>query len=245
MKRFLLLCAISLASSSFYAQTTDPIVLKNDGSKAFNTKNYAVAYAKYSEYLKQTNNQDSVVAYYCGMSASSLKKYNEAVKFYDIAIQKNYNAGNAYARKVLALEALKKNDEFLKALEEGLAVDPNNKVLVKKFGLHYLKAGIAAQKAGKDAEAKECYKKVTTLSDKKMKTDALYSIGVLCYNNGAGILKKAAPLANADAEKYAAEKALADTEFKEALGYLEEATQLSPERVEVKTILSQVQAAMK
>ena len=29
----------------------------------------------------------------------------------------------------------------------------------------------------------------------------------LCYNDGANILKKAAPLANSDADKYAAEKA--------------------------------------
>ena len=33
-----------------------------------------------------------------------------------------------------------------------------------------------------------------------------YSLGVLCYNDGANILKKAAPLANSDADKYAAEK---------------------------------------
>jgi len=34
----------------------------------------------------------------------------------------------------------------------------------------------------------------------------LYSLGVLCYNDGANILKKATPLANSDADKYAAEK---------------------------------------
>lgn len=245
MKKLFLLCVMGLATSGLFAQTTDPLVLKNEGSEAFNSKNYPVAYAKYSQYLKQTNNQDSVTAYFCGMAASSLKKYNEAVTYYDIAIQKNYNAGNAYARKALALKALKKQDEYLKTLEDGLAVDPNNKTLVKSFGLHYLKAGIMAQKANDDAKAKECYKKVSTLSNKKMKTDALYSLGILCYNNGANILKKAAPLANSDADKYAAEKALADGEFKEAVGYLEEAVALSPERAEVKTILSQVQAAMK
>ena len=61
----------------------------------------------------------------------------------------------------------------------------------------------------------------------------------------ANILKKAAPLANSDADKYAAEKEKADGRFKEAIGYLEEATKVSPEDTKSKTMLSQVQAAMK
>lgn len=54
---------------------------------------------------------------------------------------------------------------------------------------------------------------MTTLSGKKWKTDALYSLGVLFYNNGATVLKKAAPLANSDADKYATEKAAAEADF--------------------------------
>ena len=60
------------------------------------------------------------------------------------------------------------------------------------------------------------------LDHKTYKTNALYSLGVLCYNDGANILKKAAPLANSDADKYAAEKEKADGRFKEAIGYLED-----------------------
>ena len=48
-----------------------------------------------------------------------------------------------------------------------------------------------------------------------------------------------------DADKYAAEKEKADGRFKEAIGYLEEATKVSPEDTKSKTMLSQVQAAMK
>ena len=40
-----------------------------------NAKNYAVAFEKYSEYLKLTNNQDSVTAYNCGVCADNIKKY--------------------------------------------------------------------------------------------------------------------------------------------------------------------------
>ena len=67
----------------------------------------------------------------------------------------------------------------------------------------------------------------------------------LCYNDGANILKKAAPLANSDADKYAAEKEKADGRFKEALDYLEEAAKISPENENVKKMLPQVKAVMK
>ena len=88
-----------------------------------------------------------------------MKKYAEAVTFFDIAIQKKFNTGNAYARKALALDALKKTDEYVATLEEGLKVDPNNKTMIKNYGLHYLKAGLAAQKLVKLKEAEECFKK--------------------------------------------------------------------------------------
>ena len=245
MKKLILLCAVCLTATNFLAQTIDPNVLKKEGGEAFNAKDYTVAYAKYSEYLKQTNNQDSVTAYYCGIAADELKKYAEAVTYFDIAIQKQYNLGNAYARKALALSELKKTDEYLATLEEGLKVAPGNKTLEKNYGLYYLKEGTKAQKAGNVAKAEENYKKVTTLSDKKLKTDALYRLGVLCYNNGANNLKKAAPLATSDADKYAKEKAEANAQFKEACEYLEEALKISPERTEIKTILGQVKDVMK
>ena len=197
------------------------------------------------EYLKQTNNQDSATAYYCGIAADEVKKYAEAVTFFDIAIQKKFNIGNAYARKALALDAQKKTAEYVATLEEGLKVDPKNKTMVKNYGLHYLKAGLAAQKAGKAEEAEDCFKKVIPLDHKQYKTNALYSLGVLCYNDGANILKKAAPLANSDADKYAAEKEKADGRFKEALDYLEEAAKISPENENVKKMLPQVKAVMK
>ena len=244
MKKLIFLFAFSIAVTNIFAQT-DPNQIKKEGNDAFNAKNYPVAYAKFSEYLKQTNNQDSATAYYCGIAADEVKKYAEAVTFFDIAIQKKFNTGNAYARKALALDALKKTDEYVATLEEGLKVDPNNKTMIKNYGLHYLQAGLAAQKAGKAEEAEECFKKVIPLDHKSYKTNALYSLGVLCYNDGANILKKATPLANSDAGKYAAEKEKATARFKEALGYLEEAAKVSPDNANVKKMIPQVQDAMK
>ena len=115
----------------------------------------------------------------------------------------------------------------------------------KLYAIYYLKEGQKFQKANDIAKAEESYKQVTTLSGKKWKTDALYSLGVLFYNNGATVLKKAAPLANSDADKYATEKAAADADFKKASDYLQEAVSLSPERAEIKKMLTQVQESLK
>ena len=245
MKKFLLSIALCCAATNFFAQTTEPGNLINEGKAALEAKNYQEAFTKFSTYLTQTNNQDSVIAYNCGVCADKIKKPEEALKYFDIAIQKKFNIGNAYARKALALDAMKKTDEYVATLEEGLKVDPDNKTMIKNYGLHYLKAGIAAQKAGKAEEAEECFKKVIPLDHKTYKTNALYSLGVLCYNDGANILKKAAPLANSDADKYAAEKEKATARFKEALGYLEEAAKVSPDNANVKKMIPQVQDAMK
>ena len=163
MKKFIFLFAFCITVTNIFAQT-DPNQIKKEGNDAFNAKNYPVAYAKFSEYLKQTNNQDSATAYYCGMAADEIKKYAEAVTYFDIAIQKKFNIGNAYARKAAALDALKKTDEYVATLEEGLKVATNNKVMVKNYGLHFLKAGLAAQKAGKTEEAEENFKKVIPLN---------------------------------------------------------------------------------
>ena len=68
---------------------------------------------KFSTYLTQTNNQDSVIAYNCGVCADKIKKPAEALKYFDIAVQKKYNLANAYIGKAGALKDLKKNDEYV------------------------------------------------------------------------------------------------------------------------------------
>ncbi|MDR0940223.1 MAG: hypothetical protein LBN29_12930 [Mediterranea sp.] len=243
MKKLAFLLACCAVTSTLFAQ--DPAQLKKEGSEAFNAKNYTVAFDKFSSYLQQTNNQDSVVAYYCGVAAYSLKKYPEAVTCFDVAIQKKFQLANAYARKALALEAQQKTDEYLATLEEGLKVAPTNKAMVKEYCTYYLKAGVAAQKAGKEEVAEESFKKVIAFDNPTYKKQALYSLGVLCYNDGAGILKKAAPLANADADKYDSEKQRADGRFKEAVDYLTQAAVVAPDDANIKTMLGQVKAAMK
>ena len=75
MKKFLLSIALCCAATNFFAQTTEPGNLINEGKAALEAKNYQEAFTKFSTYLTQTNNQDSVIAYNCGVCADKIKKF--------------------------------------------------------------------------------------------------------------------------------------------------------------------------
>ena len=101
MKKLILSIALCCAATNFFAQNADPAQLVNDGKAALEAKNYQEAYTKFSTYLTQTNNQDSVIAYNCGVCADKIKKPAEALKYFDIAVQKKYNLANAYIGKAV------------------------------------------------------------------------------------------------------------------------------------------------
>ena len=243
MRKIVLLVALCLGIGNAFAQDVDK--LRDEGDAALKAKNYTEAVAKYSEYLKLNEYKDTVRIFNCGFSANQAKQYAEAAKFFDMAVKYKYNLDDSYVGEAMAYRNLGKNEEFFATVDAGLKELPGNANLEKLLYTQSIKLGQAAQKKGDIKTAEELYKKVLGVSNKKYQENALYSLGVLCYNDGANILKKAAPLANSDADKYAAEKEKADARFKEAVGYLEEAMKVSPEDTKAKTMLTQVQSAMK
>ena len=60
------------------------------------------------------------------------------MKYFDIAVQKKYNLANAYIGKAGALKDLKKNDEYVATLKEGLEANPGNKTLTKLYATYYV-----------------------------------------------------------------------------------------------------------
>lgn len=117
MKKLILSLALCCAATNFFAQNADPAQLVNEGKAALEAKNYQEAFTKFSTYLTQTNNQDSVIAFNCGVCADKIKKPADALKYFDIAVQKKYNLANAYIGKAGALKDLKKNDEYVATLK--------------------------------------------------------------------------------------------------------------------------------
>lgn len=244
MKKLILSLALCCAASNFFAQNADPSQLVNDGKAALEAKNYEQAFTNFSSYLTQTNNQDSVIAFNCGVCADKIKRPAEALKYFDIAVQKKYNLANAYVGKAGALKDLKKSDEYLATLKEGLEAVPGNKTLTKLYTNYYLNSGIKAQKAGKLDDAEEAYKQVLTIQDNNVR--ALYSLGALYFNSGALTLRNATPLATSDRTKYDAEKVKADQDFKDAKLYLEKLRPLlSADKPSQKKILGNVDTLLK
>lgn len=126
-----------------------------------------------------------------------------------LRLKKNYNLANAYIGKSAAYRGMKNNQEYVLTLTEGIKAVPGNATIEKLYAIYYLKEGQKFQQAGNIEKAEENYKHATDVTSKKWKTDALYSLGVLFYNNGADVLRKATPLASSNKEKYASEKAKA------------------------------------
>lgn len=102
------------------------------------------------------------------------------------------------------MKDLKKNDEYVATLKEGLEANPGNNTLTKLYATYYVNQGIMAQKAQKVDAAEKAFKQAIDIQENNV--NALNSLGSLYYNKGANILKT-------DAEK-------AKVEFKEAKEYL-------------------------
>lgn len=134
---------------------------------------------------------------------------------------------------------------MIATLEAGLKAVPGNAKLENEYGTYFLKKGMDAQKANKIESAVENYTKVTSLNSKPLKVQAFTALAQLYFNNGAGILQKATPFANSDKEKYAAEKAKAETSFKKAEEYVGQLKATDPENPVVKELAAQIKAAMK
>ena len=173
-------------------------------------KNYPEVVAKYSEYLKATNYEDESRIFNCAFAAFQAKQYDTAVQFYDMAIQKGYKVDDAYTGKAMALRSLDKAAEFSATVEAGLKANAQNTNLEKLLYGYCMKKAQAAQKAGKLTEAEDLFKDVLVVNNKQYKGNALYSLGVMFYNNGAKILTAANPIAQTEPEKYAAEKKKAE-----------------------------------
>ena len=235
MKKIVLLVAFCLCMGNIFAQDADK--LRDEGDAALNAKNYTEALAKYGEYLKLNEYKDTVRIFNCAFSATQAKNYAEAAKYFDMAIKLNYNLDDSYTGAAMAYRSLNKSEEFFKTVEEGLKAFPGNANLEKMLYSYGIKQGQAAQKKGDLAGAEKLYSEVLAVSNKTYQGNALYSLGAMFYGNGAKILQAATPIATTDPDKYNAEKAKANEDFKKAKDYLTKALEVNPNDANSKKIL--------
>ena len=112
MKKIILLLAFCLSVGNLFAQDANADKLREEGDAAMTAKNYPEVVAKYSEYLKLTNYEDESRIFNCAFAAYNAKKYDDAIKFYDMAIQKGYKADDAYVGKAMSLRSQDQAADF-------------------------------------------------------------------------------------------------------------------------------------
>ena len=242
MKKIVLLVAFCLSIGNVFAQDAEK--LRDEGDAALKAKNYPEVVAKYGEYLKLTEYKDTVRIFNCGFSANQAKMYEEAAKYFDMAVKYNYNLDDSYTGEAMAYRNLNKTEEFVSTVEAGLKALPGNANLEKLLYSYCIKQGQAAQKKGDIAGAEALYKNVLIASNKKYQEGALYSLGDMLYNQGATALQKATTLATSEPDKYKAEKAKADAQLKEAKEYLDKALALNPNNANVKKLVDAIAATL-
>ena len=116
MKKIVLLVAFCLSIGNVFAQDAEK--LRDEGDAALKAKNYPEAVAKYGEYLKLTEYKDTVRIFNCGFSANQAKMYEEAAKYFDMAVKYNYNLDDSYTGEAMAYRNLNKTEEFVSLMEK-------------------------------------------------------------------------------------------------------------------------------
>lgn len=244
MRKLTLLFLSLLITATIFAQTPGAAE-KNAGNAAWKAKNYAEAFKNFEAYLKINEYKDKPYLYNTAVAANRVKNYAAADKYFTMAIKERYKVASSYLGKAKVLDTQKKTAEMLKTLEEGLVAAKGNSKLENMYGSYYMKEGQKFQKSGNVAKAVENYTKVTALTHKGLKVSAFVSLAGLYFNNGASILKDANPFANSDKPKFEAEKAKAMLDFKKAKGYVAQTQALDAANETAKTLLTQINTAMK
>lgn len=242
MKRIVTLIIASIFTMAAFAQ--DAPALKNAGNAALRSKNYQEAAKQFESYFKVLEGKDKATQYNYATCAYKIKDYNKAILLYTKSIDDRYKVSSSYLKKAYCYKKLKKKNEMVATIEEGMKAKPGYKKLEKMYYAFYMKSGIALQKANKIEEAAASFKKVLVITNKKYRTDALYSLGALYSNKGASILDAARPMANKDKAAYATEKSKAKEFYTKAVEYLQEAANIDPEREDVKKTLEEAKKAL-
>jgi pilus assembly protein Flp/PilA len=242
MKRIVTLIIASVFTMAAFAQ--DAPALKNAGNAALRSKNYQEAATQFESYFKVLEGKDKATQYNYATCAYKIKKYNKAILLYTKSIDDRYKVSSSYLKKAYCYKKLKKGNEMAATLEEGMKVKPGNRKIEKMYYGFYMKSGLALQKAGKLEKAAADFEKVLIVTNKKFRTDALYSLGALYSNKGASILEAARPMANKDKTGYATEKSKAKGFYSKAVEYLQEAANVDPSREDVKKTLEDAKKAL-
>ena len=132
MKKIVLFTFLCLSYVALFGQAAannnEAIKLQNAGNDAIKAKDYAKALDNYEKAMAVWGNQpqDFVMVYNCGICAIQTSNLDKALKYFDLAYKNNYKPEDALNFKAKILNAQKKKDEYLAALNEGITKFPES-----------------------------------------------------------------------------------------------------------------------
>ena len=142
MKRFFLAIAFCFGIIVGFAQDEKTAAeFTNEGNEALRTDDYSTALKLYEQALSKWGDapKDTAMVYHMAYCAYKTKSYDKAVTLFDEAIKLNYKKETAYLYKANSYKILKKDDEYVKTLEEALAESPDDAKVKGMLAIVYLK----------------------------------------------------------------------------------------------------------
>lgn len=199
MRKFFLAIVLCFAVMVGFAQDEKSAIdFKNEGNEALRTKDYPKALQLFEQAVAKWGDEpkDTAMVYNMAYCAYQTKSFDKAISLFNEAIQLKYKEETAYLYKANSYKMLKKDDEYVKTLEEALAASPENAKVKSMLATVYLKeanvfyasgakilkeaaADVAAAKykttdpqyKEADAKAKEEFKKALPIVEKALEYD--------------------------------------------------------------------------
>ena len=205
---------------------------------------------------------DTTIIFNAGLAAYNAKNYDEAIKYYGDAAKYGYKGSKTY--ELIAQCYLNKNDTLktIDVLHEGFEKYPDsNSILITMINIYlttnkiddaikyldiaikqdpknasfYFARGSLYDKTKQSDLAIEAYSKAVELDPKFY--NAYYNLGAIYYNEGVEQVAIANAVPNNEPKKYEIEKKKADDKFKEAIPFMEKASEITPKEPESITTL--------
>ncbi len=226
---------------------------------AYNEQDYETAYKNFATSLEVKkmpvfeNEIDTAIIFNTAITAQRTKKYDEAIKYYNQAIEYGYGQGDTYSLLADCYKSKGDDETYLNTLKAGFEKYPANQTLLGGIINYYLLESENAEgafkyievarqgdpenaqfysaeahlynKIGEYEKAIEKYKKAIELNPELF--EAQYNLGVIFFNEGVELSDSANMIT--DNAKYEAAKKVADAKFAESLPYIEKAHELNPD----------------
>ncbi|QZT38110.1 hypothetical protein K5X82_04215 [Halosquirtibacter xylanolyticus] len=139
MKKLIAVLCLLVSVLSLNAQ--DAKKLKDAGYEALKQKNLSVAlenfekaYAADTEFMSEQNN----TLYNMGTCAYKLKKYNKAIKYFNLCFEKGYKGEKSCRYISFCYKKMKDSDNYLATLNKGFEKYPNSLAIKKSLSKYYL-----------------------------------------------------------------------------------------------------------